>query len=75
MPQLRAAVHGWLWWTVLDFGSPCDPPQRATTCGLRLTIPVFRSTMSPVAQIAPSMGAVLPRAARLPHPLDRALGD
>jgi hypothetical protein len=72
MPQLRAAVHGWLWSTVVDFGSPCDPPQP---CGLRLTIPVFRSTMSPVAQIAPVTGAVLPRAARLPHPLDRALRD
>jgi hypothetical protein len=69
MPQLGAAVHGWLWSTSPHPAIPQQP------CGLRLTIPVFRSTMCPVAQIAPFMGAVLPRAARLPHPLDRALGD
>jgi hypothetical protein len=46
MPQLGAAVHGWLW-------STSPHPAIPQPCGLRLTIPVFRSTMCPVAQIAP----------------------
>jgi hypothetical protein len=72
MPQLGAAVHGWLRSTVVDFASPCDPPQP---CGLQLTIPVFRSTMCPVAQIAPLWVRSFPAQYDFPHPLDRALRD
>jgi hypothetical protein len=58
MPQLGAAVQGVI---VVDFASPCDSSQ---SCGLRLTIPVFRSTILSRSADCPVTVRSSPRALR-----------
>ena len=54
MPQPGAAVQGVI---VVDFASPCDSSQ---SCGLRLTIPIFRSTILSRSADCPVTCAVFP---------------